>query len=1011
MALRLALVVHTRLESTRTTLGRPVRSDVFLSYAREDSGFVADVVAALEARGTTVWVDVEDIRAGASDWRAAVWTAIEGAGVVVPVLTPALLDSTVCGEELERAVELNKRIVVLLRHPVDAMDVPPAIDRPNWIDARDGADADAALDALVAAIETDEAWVDEHARLTQRTLEWLRRGRDASHLLRGSDLAAAERWLDEEAGHAERATADQVAYITAGRRAAARRQRILLSAVTLALGLTVGLAVVALVQRSKAVDRERTARAQANAAQAIAALARDPEESIQRALEAVSIRRNDPEALYALRRAVAGSRWTAILRMSRRGRGGAAPLLDADFSPDGRLVATAADDGGVAMWRLRDRRGMALAGHRTRVNTLVFSPDSSRLLTASADGTARTWDAHSGRPVHVLRTGASDVWAATYGAGGRVVATVSARGAQLWDARSGRALGRLPRAGEYRGTIRLSADGERVLTPGGAGGDGWLWSFASGRRIATLPGDGREALRFALFSGDDRRILTIDDGGDAAVWASADGRRIARLPRLARSGTAITDADFDVHGRRVLVAGDGDAEVRDVGTGDRVARLRKSGAVVSAQFDRSGRYVVTADTQGVARVWRVSDGKVAMELRGHTAGIHRARFSADGRRVLTASDDGSARVWPSRPHSPDSPGWQRADSATFGPDSRHVLIVDGDRRAVWDTQRGVVVALRGGINPADQWPCGRAAGCSPWSPDGRLVAGADAAGRAVVWDARTGAVRRRIGPDSGYILGAAFSSDGRRVAVVDGEARRAATWDLAGGRRQTSMPRHAGDVLQSAQFLDDPVRVLTVDAEGAAVVSDAATGVGNRLPGDTQPQAVATSRDGKRLAIGTIDGVLRVFAGAASRPRDVRATAGGSVNSVAFDPSGTAIATGGQKGTTTIWDARTLEATTLQAPGGAITGATFSTDGRVVLTTSGMVARLWDRGLRRELADLPRAKAIAAELSPDSRKIVLAGASRLEVLACDACVPPAELERRARGRLPIEISARARTSP
>lgn len=52
---------------------------------------------------------VEDIRGGASDWRASVWAGIDSATVMVFVLTPDSLASSVCGEELQRADELNKR--------------------------------------------------------------------------------------------------------------------------------------------------------------------------------------------------------------------------------------------------------------------------------------------------------------------------------------------------------------------------------------------------------------------------------------------------------------------------------------------------------------------------------------------------------------------------------------------------------------------------------------------------------------------------------------------------------------------------------------------------------------------------------------------------------------------------------------------------------------------------------------------------------------------------------------
>ena len=111
-------------------------------------------------------------------------------------------------------------------------------------------------------------------------------------------------------------------------------------------------------------------------------------------------------------------------------------------------------------------------------------------------------------------------------------------------------------------------------------------------------------------------------------------------------------------------------------------------------------------------------------LRGHTDGVVRARFSPDGSQVATVSEDGSGRLWPSRPQSPVDPGWQSAASTAYSPSSPDVLIVrrKGNTwdNAVWNTHTGAIVPLRGGSIPSPDsaaWPCGRVAGCSPWSPD------------------------------------------------------------------------------------------------------------------------------------------------------------------------------------------------------------------------------------------------------------------------------------------------------
>jgi WD40 repeat protein len=991
--------------ASRTAESAHDRPDVFISYAREDKEFVDSLLTpALVAQGKNVWLDVEDIRGGASDWRASVWAGIESAKVVAFVLTPDSLASKVCGEELQRADELNKRIIPVLRRSVDGLQVPPALARPNWILARAEDDFATSAASLIDALELDEDWVEQHARLTQRTAEWLRRDRDTSYLLRGSDLRNAENWLDEQGGaHREAPTAEQITYITASRRAAARRQRGLLGGVGTALVITAVLAVLALVEWRTAVDRERTARAQARIAQSITALSRDPEESVRDALDAVTIRPDLPEATFQLRRAVSVVGWRRLLRPGAKD----VSLHDVEFSDDGSRVAVGGADRKVSVWDPRSERVVTAGPTSGAVRTVQFDHTGRKLLTASEGGRVQIWDSSTGDLLRELD--AKDAWAATWGAGGRRILTAGlGGGGEIWNAADGRLLRTLRSVGESLGAIRMSLDGLRALTAADNGAV-WFWNLATGARTR-LPGpNGSDAVVFSLLSTHGHRLAAIHQSGMLCLWD--DGRTTSRRCVPGRDETP-TDGDLSRDGRRVLRANrNGLVEVWSADSRARapIARLPNGGPVSSAQFDRTGKYVVTGSDDGSARVWRVKPARRIALLRGHTRGVRRARFSPDGTQVATVSDDGSARLWPARSRTSNSRDWQSADSTSFSPNSRDVLLVRGQRRAIWNTDTGEVVNLNHGGVPLGfytTWPCGHAAGCAPWSPAASrnhpVVAVASPRG-AVIWNPATGRVRQ-LGAVSHTVLEAAFSPRGRLLVVVDGDQSSARIWDAATWEPKRYVPSRHGAArpnvpLQSAQFVANPLRVLTVDALGKVQLTTLATGKTITLPGAALPPAVAAASDGGQIAVGTTDGKLSVFSrtGAARPPKEATDRL---VSSLEFDRVGAAIVTGGQSGTTTTWDVRTLTPRELRASGGEITGTTFSPRGDLLMVTSGATARLWDLTLRRVVLELPRTPAVRAEFSPDGRKIVIAGKTRLEVVPCWACLPLEQLKERARTLLP-----------
>lgn len=78
-------------------------------------------------------------------------------------------------------------------------------------------------------------------------------------------------------------------------------------------------------------------------------------------------------------------------------------LYDAEFSPDGKLLATCSYDRKVILWTVdTGERARLLDGHNDAVYDVTFSPDSAILATASGDKTVKIWSVATGERLDTL---------------------------------------------------------------------------------------------------------------------------------------------------------------------------------------------------------------------------------------------------------------------------------------------------------------------------------------------------------------------------------------------------------------------------------------------------------------------------------------------------------------------------------------------------------------------------------------------------------------------------------
>ena len=145
---------------------------VFISYSRRDStAFADELVAGLEVAGFAPFLDRHDIAAG-EDWEARLGGLIAQSDTVVFVVSPEAVKSERCVWEVDRTIELSKRLLPVIFKPVPEHDIPEKLSRVQFVRFDSGPGFARRLSELAAALRVDLHWIGEYTRLGEMAARW-----------------------------------------------------------------------------------------------------------------------------------------------------------------------------------------------------------------------------------------------------------------------------------------------------------------------------------------------------------------------------------------------------------------------------------------------------------------------------------------------------------------------------------------------------------------------------------------------------------------------------------------------------------------------------------------------------------------------------------------------------------------------------------------------------------------------------------------------------------------------
>jgi WD40 repeat protein/serine/threonine protein kinase len=216
----------------------------------------------------------------------------------------------------------------------------------------------------------------------------------------------------------------------------------------------------------------------------------------------------------------------------------------------------------------------------------------------------------------------------------------------------------------FRGTLEnvnavcLSADGQVVLSGGevrsskdtGTSRPLQLWSISEGRVLRDFADDGADGdVRALTMTHDAALAFSAGRDGTLSLWEVATGQCLSNF-RNRHQGevTSVALGSDQVNGQTVAFVGSKDGTVRlwqPLTKQHLGALLGHEGEVTSIGVSMDLRWAMSGSADRSLRLWDVSTAKCEWVMLGHAEGVTCACLSADSRWALSGSEDGTIRLW------------------------------------------------------------------------------------------------------------------------------------------------------------------------------------------------------------------------------------------------------------------------------------------------------------------------------------------------------------------------------
>lgn len=305
----------------------------------------------------------------------------------------------------------------------------------------------------------------------------------------------------------------------------------------------------------------------------------------------------------------------------KRHQGG---VYTVNFSPDGKIIASAGDDGQIILWTSEGKMiGSPISGHKQAVMALKFSYNNQLIASGSLDKTIKIWTTLGGleeilpvnQPVYDL-TFSKDNHTIAFG-------TINSD-VIIWDLKSKSQVRTLrePKNTEKTNGIVVSLDfspiNSSLIVFTGTNGHVNVWDLSKENdNMIKHIGTHQSSLTVVKFNKFGDKILSCDRQGIIKIWTLG---------------------------------------------GEQIGEINSGNSTVDVEFSSDNKFIASATRDGEIKIWKVevnhqinkknkksSDYVLTKKIKGHNGTINEIQFfpylQSKSRKIVSVGNDKTVRIW------------------------------------------------------------------------------------------------------------------------------------------------------------------------------------------------------------------------------------------------------------------------------------------------------------------------------------------------------------------------------